>query len=487
MAQVTRKLPWHRRLSLRWALVFTTLLCALAGFLLLALETAVLEEARDAIYYKYITPYYAEESATGDLYVISPDGITVYVEATMPYAYVDPDTGETYPLADTPSSQFVPAGPLRFFYQHVGEIALGVYVATAVLCFFADAWWFYHWKIKKPLSILNHAAQEITDNNLDFQIADSGTDELGRLCHAFEIMRRELVQNNRNMWNAVEERKRLNAAFAHDLKTPLTVIQGHTDLLVHELGDHLEAQPELLESITSIQKQIKRLNSYVSTMGDTRPLTEEERSILAQAARQGISRLLVELAQGAGISPQEIEQVIRQLKWVCGVKVIGIPAEVLQEEIAYAETHMKTIEREMKELIAADSNICRNYKLLTSIKGVGPITAIVMLCSTLNFTKITDHRKFACYCGLAPFEHSSGTSVRGGCHTSSMANRDIKVQLNRSALIAIRCDPQLKAYYERKVAEGKHKFSVLNAVRAKIAARCFAVVRRGTPYVALQI
>ena len=91
------------------------------------------------------------------------------------------------------------------------------------------------------------------------------------------------------------------------------------------------------------------------------------------------------------------------------------------------------------------------------------------------------------YKGMAPFEHSSGTSVRGGCHTSSMANRDIKVQLNRSALIAIRCDPQLKAYYERKVAEGKHKFSVLNAVRAKIAARCFAVVRRGTPYVALQI
>ena len=125
---------------------------------------------------------------------------------------------------------------------------------------------------------------------------------------------------------------------------------------------------------------------------------------------------------------------------------VSIQRSMLQEEIAYAETHMKTIDREM-----------------------------------------TDHRKFACYCGLAPFEHSSGTSVRGGCHTSSMANRDIKVQLNRSALIAIRCDPQLKAYYERKVAEGKHKFSVLNAVRAKIAARCFAVVRRGTPYVALQI
>ena len=203
MAQVTRKLPWHRRLSLRWALVFTTLLCALAGFLLLALETAVLEEARYAIYYKYITPYYAEESATGDLYVISPDGKTVYVEATMPYAYVDPDTGETYPLADTPSSQFVPAGPLRFFYQHVGESALGVYVATAVLCFFADAWWFYHWKIKKPLAVLGAASRKIAENDLGFAVEQPSGDELGQLCASFETMRRSLEENNKALWQAV--------------------------------------------------------------------------------------------------------------------------------------------------------------------------------------------------------------------------------------------------------------------------------------------
>ena len=141
MAQVTRKLPWHRRLSLRWALVFTTLLCALAGFLLLALETAVLEEARDAIYYKYITPYYAEESETGEYYAISPDGTTLYIEATKPYSYIDPDTGEIYPIETTPTTQFIPAGPLRFFYGNVGEIAVCVFIATAVLAFFADAWW----------------------------------------------------------------------------------------------------------------------------------------------------------------------------------------------------------------------------------------------------------------------------------------------------------------------------------------------------------
>ncbi len=274
MAQVTRKLPWHRRLSLRWALVFTTLLCALAGFLLLALETAVLEEARDAIYYKYITPYYAEESATGDLYAISPDGKTVYVEATMPYAYVDPDTGETYPLADTPSSQFVPAGPLRFFYQHVGEIALGVYVATAVLCFLADAWWFYHWKIKKPLAVLGAASKKIAENDLGFAVEQPSGDELGQLCASFETMRRSLEENNKALWQAVEERRRLNAAFAHDLRTPLTVLQGYGDYLLEGLPAGQVTPEKAEETLTTMKRSLTRLQRYAESMSELQRLED---------------------------------------------------------------------------------------------------------------------------------------------------------------------------------------------------------------------
>ena len=110
------KLPWRRRVSLRWALVCTTLVCAAGAFLLIALESWGLEWARDALYYKYITPYYAEESETGEYYAISPDGTTLYIEATKPYSYIDPDTGEIYPIETTPTTQFIPAGPLRFFY-----------------------------------------------------------------------------------------------------------------------------------------------------------------------------------------------------------------------------------------------------------------------------------------------------------------------------------------------------------------------------------
>ena len=85
----------------------------------------------------------------------------------------------------------------------------------------------------------------------------------------------------------------------------------------------------------------------------------------------------------------------------------------------------------------------------------------------------------------APFEHTSGISIRGKTQTSPLANKEVKVYLTRAAITAIAWNLQMKAYYKRKVAEEKHKTSVINAVRAKIIARAFAVIRRQTPFVTL--
>ncbi|NDV77715.1 hypothetical protein D0T57_01835 [Dysgonomonas sp. 511] len=76
-------------------------------------------------------------------------------------------------------------------------------------------------------------------------------------------------------------------------------------------------------------------------------------------------------------------------------------------------------------------------------------------------------------------------SIRGKTRTCSLANKQVKVYLTRAAITAMCHDPQMKAYYKRKVEQGKHKASVVNAIRAKIIARCFAVIRRQTPYVSL--
>ena len=117
----------------------------------------------------------------------------------------------------------------------------------------------------------------------------------------------------------------------------------------------------------------------------------------------------------------------------------------------------------MEQLIAASTSLYTNYLLLRSIKGIGIINAIVLLCVTDNFQRFDNPRKFACYCGVAPFEHTSGISIRGKTQTSSLANKEVKVYLTRAAITAISWDPQMKAYYKRKIAEGKHKASVDSA------------------------
>lgn len=279
-----QKPPWHKRISLRLALICTTVLCAAAAFSLIMLEGMGFERARNALYYKYITPYYANESPDGEsYYTVSEDGRTLYVKSTMPYAYVDPDTGKVYPINTTNPSQFIPAGPLRFFYANFEEIAVFTIISTVILAFSADAWWFYHWKLRKPLSVLNAASQKIAQNDLDFHVDCSSGDELGRLCRSFETMRASLEENNRSLWAAVEERKRLNAAFSHDLRTPLTVLQGYSDFLLETLPSGDLSPEKTVETVLTMQRSLTRLQRYVESMNSLQRLDDlkpQKRAVL---------------------------------------------------------------------------------------------------------------------------------------------------------------------------------------------------------------
>ncbi len=267
---------WHKKLSLRCALVITTVLCAIGGTTLALVESFAMETARDALYYQYITPYFADRDPLGEYYVFSEDGKTLYVQSSMPYAYVDPDTGEIYPIETTDPNRFIPAGPLRFFYSHVSVIAVGSIVLTILLAFLVDAWWFYRWKIKKPLAILNAASQKIAQNDLDFQVAVPTGDELGKLCQSFETMRASLEENNRSLWAAVEERKRLNAAFSHDLRTPLTVLQGYSDLLLDALPSGDLSPEKTVSTVLTMQRSLTRLQRYVESMNSLQRLEDLE-------------------------------------------------------------------------------------------------------------------------------------------------------------------------------------------------------------------
>jgi transposase len=105
-----------------------------------------------------------------------------------------------------------------------------------------------------------------------------------------------------------------------------------------------------------------------------------------------------------------------------------------------------------------------------------------MIITTNEFKNISDPKKYACYSGVVPFEHTSGSSVRGRTRVSHFANKNTKRLLHMAALSIIRYHGELKTYWLRKIQEGKHKMVILNAIRNKLIQRVFAVVKRGTKY-----
>ena len=156
--------------------------------------------------------------------------------------------------------------------------------------------------------------------------------------------------------------------------------------------------------------------------------------------------------------------------------------QVNKKAIRGLEKSMEQVEEKMQEFIAKDGELKRKYDLLTGIKGVGKVLAISLLVYTQGFTKMDDGRKLACYCGVAPFEYRSGTSVMGRTGVSKFANKELKHILHMAAINSVRFNEEFRLYFERKVGEGKSKMSVINAVRNKLLHQIVAVVRRGTPY-----
>ncbi len=140
------------------------------------------------------------------------------------------------------------------------------------------------------------------------------------------------------------------------------------------------------------------------------------------------------------------------------------------------------IEKKILDLIKSDERLNELYAYITSVKGIGFVTAAHIIASTNEFISISEPKKFACYAGVVPFEHTSGTSVKGRTRVSNMANKNIKMLLHLSAITTIRGDGDMNQYYQRKVAEGKNKMSVINAIRNKLVLRIFACVREKRKY-----
>jgi transposase len=156
-----------------------------------------------------------------------------------------------------------------------------------------------------------------------------------------------------------------------------------------------------------------------------------------------------------------------------------------RQMIAFLTGQIEIIEKEITVVMQSQPTFNSNYKLLQTITGIGKQTALEVIILTGNFSKFENARLFASFCGTAPFPYISGTSIKGKAKVSHLANKKMKSLLFMAAQSAINHDPELKAYYNKRVKMGKNKMSTINIIKNKLIGRMFAVIVRQTPFVKL--
>lgn len=151
------------------------------------------------------------------------------------------------------------------------------------------------------------------------------------------------------------------------------------------------------------------------------------------------------------------------------------PVKTLQKAIDKIDTTIEV-------LITTDPKLHSQCQLIQSVPGIGKIVATRLLITTKAFTHLTDPRKLACYMGVAPFPYQSGSSIHYKNRVSKLGDQKLKSLFSLSAWNAIRSVPALKRYFDRKIAQGKPKMSVINAVRNKLISIVLSVVRRNQAF-----
>ncbi|MBS1667763.1 MAG: transposase [Bacteroidetes bacterium] len=164
------------------------------------------------------------------------------------------------------------------------------------------------------------------------------------------------------------------------------------------------------------------------------------------------------------------------------VKKTDTIMHIAQAKMKANEKYISLVEQQIRELIKSNDALFQNYRIITSIKGIGEINGWMTIAHTENFTSFPDARTYGVYVGVIPFGHTSGTSINGRKRVSHLANKELKSELTQAAKSAVMHDRELHDYAERKL-KSKSYGLVLNNVKFKLILRMFSLIKRGEIYV----
>jgi transposase len=154
----------------------------------------------------------------------------------------------------------------------------------------------------------------------------------------------------------------------------------------------------------------------------------------------------------------------------------------VKKQIAFLNKQEKEIQSEITVLLKQDEKVQDAIKLVTSIPGVGQLTAATVLAETNGFDLIANKRQLTSYAGLDVKEKQSGTSVKGKPRISKKGNRYLRKAMHLPALAAIRHDERFKAIYARLVSKHGIKMKAAVAVQRKLLEMIYTIYKTNTPY-----
>ena len=276
-------------------------------------------------------------------------------------------------------------------------------------------------------------------------------------------------------------------------KEEIVFVFEHTGLYSHQLSVYLSSREIPFLMVPGLE--IKRSLGMARGKDDKKDATKiaqyayrlRDEIVPSQLATEEVMNLkrLLSLRERLVKQRAGYKASLKEQKRVLPRKTNEVLLSTQEKMIKYLSKQIDIVEEQMKGIIKENESMSRNFKLLNTIKGVGPQTALFMIAYTANFTKFRDSRKFASYTGIAPFPNTSGTSIRGRNKVSNLANKKIKSLLDLCAKSSIQYNLEMKKYYEQRIDIGKNKMSTINIIRNKIVSRMFAVVKRNEPYVNL--
>lgn len=241
--------------SLKWNLCIYLLICFILSFtgsLLIGFATNDLQN------------WYKERHSDVRLWGTPEDSYTISYDGSIAI-------GRHYIITD---DRPVAEKKYRVTYSIISYAQILLIPLWIIFCVALIGIIFYKRELQKPIEILFDASKKISENKLDFCIEYTNKNELGQLCRSFDDMRRALYKSNQEMWRSLEERKRLNSAFSHDLRTPLTVLKGYAEFLEKYIPDGKVSEEKLISVISMMNGQISRLEHYTQKMNAVQKLED---------------------------------------------------------------------------------------------------------------------------------------------------------------------------------------------------------------------